>query len=107
VSLITVKSPGKATQPRVLALLKKDLPREAEVYAVKGNGIKRWRKLISQDAVPLCIYYWEVGRCVSPNLIRVAVFSYTVLADRVDLKRTRDEVKLVENLVTAAEFVEE
>ena len=55
VSIITVKSPGKATQQRVLALLRRDLPRQAKVYAVADQAPEGGRHLV-EDVFRVKLY---------------------------------------------------
>lgn len=50
------------------------------------------------------IYWWLVGGLVSKDIIREAVFSYTVSKSVKNLSETQEMVKLVGELVSKAEF---
>jgi hypothetical protein len=75
-----------------------------EVNERTGNLIRRSEKDTIQEGVRLHIYYWFVGGCVLPNIVREAVFSYTVLADLTDNDETQSEVRLLGQLAREARF---
>jgi hypothetical protein len=69
-----------------------------------GNLIRRSEKEAIRDGERLHIYYWFVGGCVPPTKVCEAVFSYTVLADRINNGETQSEVTLLAQLVGEARF---
>jgi hypothetical protein len=75
-----------------------------EVNPTTGNFIARSEKASIQDGTRIHIYYWFVGGSVAPDVIREAVFSYTVLADLVDDSETQSDVKIVGQVVADARF---
>ena len=75
-----------------------------EVNERTGNLIRRSEKDTIQEGVRLHIHYWFVGGCVLPNIVREAVFSYTVLADVANNEETQSEVKFLGQLVREARF---
>ena len=72
--------------------------------ATTGNFIARSEKASTQDGTRIYIYYWFVGGSVAPDVIREAVFSYTVLPDLVDDSETQSDVKIIGQLVADARF---
>lgn len=69
-----------------------------------GNFISRTDKDVIQDGEPLHIYYWFVAGVVPPDIIREAVFSYTVLADRAQDPETGSDVRILGELLAKARF---
>jgi hypothetical protein len=99
ISLITADGPAEK--------LRKTLAEEhgkVEVNPVTGNFVARSAKASTEDGVPIRIYYWFVGGCVAANVIREAVFSYTVLADLADESETQSDIKIIGQLVADARF---
>jgi len=99
VSLITGNGPAEK--------LRKSFQKEhgnVEVNPTTGNFIARSEKASTQDGTRIHIYYWFVGGSVAPNVIREAVFSYTVLADLGDDSETESDVKTIGQLVAGARF---
>jgi len=99
VSLITGHGPAEK--------LRKSFQEEhgnVEVTPTTGNFIAGSEKASTQDGTRIHIYYWFVGGSVAPDVIREAVFSYTVLADLVDDSETQSDVKIIGQLVADARF---
>jgi hypothetical protein len=69
-----------------------------------GNLVSTSEKDSEEDGVRIHLYYWMVANVVLPNSIYEAVFSYTVLLDRLHDKETQQMVKLIGNLVSQAEL---
>jgi hypothetical protein len=69
-----------------------------------GNVFERWEKDAIEEDAPLHLYYWSVANAVMPNLVQVALFSFTILKARMNERATIDAVGLVEELVCAALF---
>jgi len=99
VSLITGHGPAEK--------LRKSFQEEhgnVEVTPTTENFIAGSEKASTQDGTRIHIYYWFVGGSVAPDVIREAVFSYTVLADLVDDSETQSDVKIIGQLVADARF---
>ena len=99
VSLITGRGPAEK--------LRKSFQKEhgnVEVVPTTGNLIARSEKASTQDGTRIHIYYWFVGASVASDVIREAVFSYTVLADLVDDSETQSDVKIIGQFVADARF---
>ena len=75
-----------------------------EVNPTTGNFIARSEKASTQDGTRIHIYYWFVGGSVAPDVIREAVFSYTVLADLSDDTETQSDLKIIGQLAADARF---
>jgi len=54
--------------------------------------------------VKLRLYYWLVANVVEPDLVREAVFSYTVLSEQTDAEETKKMLELLEQTVSRANF---
>ncbi len=71
-----------------------------EINLSTGNCIARSEKSLIQDGTPIHIYYWFVGGSPAPNVVREAIFSYTVLEELVEDSETQSDVKVIEQLAT-------
>ena len=99
VSLITGHGPAEKLQQSF-----QEEHGNVEVNPTTGNFIARSEKASTQDGTRIHIYYWFVGGSVAPDVIREAVFSYTVLADLSDDTETQSDVKIIGQLATDARF---
>jgi hypothetical protein len=69
-----------------------------------GNLIHAYERDSEQDGVKIRLYYWVVANVVELNLVREAVFSYTVLHERINDEDTARVVGLLKQLVGQADF---
>jgi hypothetical protein len=69
-----------------------------------GNVVRFSEKDSEEKGVLIHNYNWMVANVVLPDLVCEAVFSYTVLLDRVNAEKTRAVVRLVGDLVSQADF---
>jgi hypothetical protein len=69
-----------------------------------GNLIHAYERDSEEDGVKIRLYYWLVANVVEPNLVREAVFSYTVLHERINDEDTARMVGLLRQLVGRADF---
>jgi hypothetical protein len=70
-----------------------------------GNLVDLTEKDSSEDGTSIHIYCWRVANGVPPNVVREAIFSYTVLAAHMQDSETRRTVRLLSELVSQAVFV--
>jgi hypothetical protein len=102
VSLLTLKTVCRDPCKRLkkLFLSKKNVRIEKST----GNLVSVSEKDSEEGGEPIHLYYWRVGNVIPPDEICEAIFSYTVLSERVrDLKTIRT-VQLIGELVSQAEF---
>ena len=69
-----------------------------------GNLIHAYERDSEQDGVKIHLYYWIVANAVEPDLVREAVFSYTVLHERVNDEDTTGILDLLRQIVSRANF---
>ena len=69
-----------------------------------GNLVHAYERDSEEDGVQIHLYYWIVANVVEPNLVREAVFSYTVLHERINDEDTVRIVGLLRQLVSQAYF---
>jgi len=81
------------------------VPGSENVYISEeqGNRVEPSEKSSQQDGQDIHIYYCKVAN-VMPNRVLEAVFSYTILAERRELREVQDEVELLGRLVSEAIF---
>jgi hypothetical protein len=105
VSLITLTNPGKCSKEHLSKLLNERAQKEAGELNESGeNVVVAWKQLSEERGSPICNYWWAVGRSFGPNLAREALFSYTILRDRVEDTETLETVSLIGRLVSEARF---
>lgn len=69
-----------------------------------GNLLHSYERDSEEDGVKIHLYYWIVANVVEPNLVREAVFSYTILSERVNDEETASTLRLLRQLVSRANF---
>ena len=86
----------------------KQLFESKENVTVEGqtkNVVCACEKDTEEGGERIHLYYWKVANVVPPDLIREAVFSYTVLRERTNEEETIQVVKTIGQLVSQAEFL--
>lgn len=104
VSLITVTVTNEHPSKRLERLFPQldSVIRDEE----SGNLIERWEKETEEAGNRIHIYYWKVANWVVPDEVREALFSYTVLAERIADDENKRLVNLLFQLVSRAQFAE-
>lgn len=69
-----------------------------------GNLVHTYEQDSEEEGVKIHLYYWIVANAVEPNLVREAVFSYTVLSERVNDEETAAMLGLLRQIVGQAKF---
>jgi hypothetical protein len=102
VSLITFRNAEEAPAQR----LKRHFEGKDNVTVEKqtGNVVRFFEKDSEEEGVLIHNYYWMVANVALPDMVYEAVFSYTVLLDRVNTENTRTTVRLIGELVSQADF---
>jgi uncharacterized protein DUF3805 len=72
-----------------------------------GNVVCAFQRDTEEECVKLRLYYWLVANVVEPDLVREAVFSYTVLSEQTDAEETKNMLELLERTVSRANFLPE
>lgn len=103
VSLITQTLPGTGNLDEVRRMMQRDRSNGEEFAQVGDNVVVSYEAEAKSDPSSY-IYWWLVGGLVSKDIIREAVFSYTVSKSVKNLSETQEMVKLVGELVSKAEF---
>lgn len=68
------------------------------------NLVHTFEKDTEQDGNLLHIYYWRVGNFVRPDMVREAIFSYTILRDRVNDKSNLRMISVLSQILPRAKF---
>jgi hypothetical protein len=69
-----------------------------------GNCVCTYERDSEEEGVKIHLYYWIVAHALEPDLLREAVFSYTVLSDRANDQQTIEMVALLGQIVDRANF---
>jgi hypothetical protein len=102
VSLITVNTAEPAME-RLRAIFGDSTTTTTD--SKTGNLVELTEKDSLEDGTSIHIYYWKVANAVPPNVVREAIFSYTVLAAQMQDSETQRTVRLLSELVSQAVFV--
>ena len=69
-----------------------------------GNLVRTKEKDSEEEGVSIHQYYWMVANIVPPDWIYEAVFSYTILGERINEEENKHTVKISAQLAGQAEF---
>ena len=69
-----------------------------------GNVVCSYERDAEDEGPKIHLYYWIVANVVEPDLVREAVFSYTVLSERTAEEQTRRMLSLIRQIVSRASF---
>ncbi|MCI0551914.1 MAG: hypothetical protein L0287_13250 [Anaerolineae bacterium] len=70
----------------------------------KGNAMLTYNEDSMEGTERLRIYYWQIANYVPPKHIRIAVFSYTILAGQESDPLVANELKVVGEQIPKATF---
>lgn len=99
ISLLTIQN-VQEPEERLYSVFKQEA---FETDEETGNLVLREEKDSMQDGVPLRIFKWRVGGIVLPDKVVEAIYSYTVLVEKLD-KNVAAEIKLLHRLVSKSRF---
>jgi hypothetical protein len=102
VTLLTVRTDNESPAERLKKIF--DNKENIIVEHQTGNLVSASEKDSEEHGDRIHQYYWMVANVVPPDLVLEAVFSYTVLLDRINEEDTKQLVKLVGQLVSQADF---
>lgn len=71
---------------------------------LSGFPIRREEKEVEENGERLRIYRWEIAVPVEPRHLRVAIFSYTILANQESAPAIVADVALLDSCIRAASF---
>jgi len=69
-----------------------------------GNCVCTYERNSGEEGAAIHLYYWIAARVVEPDLVREAVFSFTVLSERTNDQRTTQMLNLIGQIVNGANF---
>ncbi len=67
-----------------------------------GNWIQAYERDSEEEGTKIHLYYWIVANVVEPDLVREAVFSFTVLSARINDLQTTKMLGLIGHVVSRA-----
>ncbi|WP_218081013.1 hypothetical protein [Anthocerotibacter panamensis] len=69
-----------------------------------GNILVAYEETEIGDGEEILIYYWEVGNPVPPAHVRLAIFSYTILASESESPRAKEVLAFLDREIAASVF---
>ena len=85
-------------------LQKKAAPGTHAELLPTGNALVRYTKEAIEQGEKVHFTYWEIANAARPRHLRLAVFSYCVLASKVTAPDVAEEVALLEAEIRGATF---
>jgi hypothetical protein len=105
VSLNTARAVGET--PTQMLKRKFDGRKNVTHYEQTGNCVCTYERDSEEEGAKIRLYYWIVAHVVEPDLLREAVFSYTVLSERTHEQQTRKLLSLIGQIVNRVSFTPE
>jgi hypothetical protein len=103
-NVLSFSSNGKETGDQTIAGL---IAKSGYKALRDGLAIKQYVKSAEEDGEPLRIYYWQVAIPVERCNVRLAIFSYTILASQGTDKQVCQEIDLLDRCILNGEFSSE
>jgi hypothetical protein len=101
-SLLTLKNTSREKLRELFN--EKAMQRCGDLCETGDNLIVAWKQISEQDGISICNYWWAVGHSSGPTLCHEALFSYTILHERLEEPETQEALSLVGKLVADATF---
>ena len=101
-SLNTAKAVGETPAQLLKRLFegRKNVTHDAST----GNWVSTYERDSEEEGAKIRLYYWIVANVAEADLVREAVFSYTVLLERTTDRQTAQMLSLLEQIVSRANF---
>jgi hypothetical protein len=107
-NVLTMEGPaGKAVNSETAAEV---LEGESQKYGAPimplGEGVVmiRYDLPAEERGQPLTMRHWRVAQSLGPNNVRLALFSYTLLAEQWDDASSQEELAMIDREIAAAEL---
>jgi hypothetical protein len=108
-NVISAKKPADAPDAgsALMAFMDRKRPPDSSLRIVgNGNILCRYTKTVTEDGQEFVMHYWEIGNTVDPTNVRLAIFSFAVLASHSSFGDTLRDLAMLEEQLAAAEFYE-
>ena len=69
-----------------------------------GNAVFKYEKADSEQGMRLTIFYWIVASALPPRHVRVATFSYTIIAEQRNQSQVQHDLEMLDAEIEAASF---
>lgn len=110
-TILTLKAPKELRSDSAIEVLQGAVPgvkSEGVEGTAKvredGNAVFRYEQASSERGATLILFYWLVANPLPPRHVRVATFSYTILARQRNHARIQRELEMLETEIEAARF---
>ena len=100
-SVLQFESKGSETCEQMIASL---ILRSGYESLRDELAVRHYAKSTVEDDEQLQIHYWEVGVPIEPNSVRLAIFSYTILASQAEDHAVLEEIELLDHSIRDAEY---
>jgi hypothetical protein len=69
-----------------------------------GNAVFKYEEAGSEQGMRLTIFYWIVANALPPRHVRVATFSYTIIAEQRNQSQIQHDLEMLDAEIEAASF---
>ena len=106
--LLTFNRSGAVTEDSALEVVSHPEKPDSRIGRLEnGNALAEYEESTKEDGEALHMWFWELASVVPPRHLRLAIFSYTVIAREAALPRTLRTVALLRSEIAAATFAAE
>ena len=105
-NVITAKAPAGKFPPDGLSYFTAK-PQSGDTRLSKtprGDGMKFYRQDGEEAHQRLHVYTWEIVHCAPPDTLRIAIFTWTLLAAQSEEPRFKKEIELLDDEIAKAHF---
>ena len=105
-NIITAKAPvGKLPPDGLSYFSAKPQSKDARLSKTsRGDGMLFYRQEGEEAGQKLHVYTWEIARCTPPDTLRVAIFTWTLLASQSEEAVFKKEIKMLDGEIAKAYF---
>ena len=105
-NVITFRAPAGKLPPDGLAYFTGE-PKAKEARLSKtlhSDGLKFYRRDAEEAGEKLHVYTWQIAHCTPPDTLRVAIFTWTLLAAQSGDAEFKKEVEILDGEIAKAQF---
>jgi hypothetical protein len=102
-----MEAPSELTEGLVMSALSDRGDGRKIRMLLNGNAVATYVVQKEEEGQAIAIHYWEIANPLPPRQLRLAIFSYTVLASQDSAANTQAELQLLDSSICEAEFSQE
>ena len=72
-----------------------------------GDGMRIFKDATEERGTKIDLYCWEIAQCIPPETLRIATFTWTILASQSSDPKFQKEIEFLTNEISKAYFYPE